>query len=199
MTYPPQPPGPPPPQGPYGQQPGPYGQQPPPGYGQQPPPGYPPQQPYGYGPPPPKKSRTGLVIGVIAGVVVLAGGAIAAFLVFSGGGAKSAAEEYAAAVSARDESKYMSMLCPEIRSEVQKSLDAATKDPRAKEELEKIKQNSKTNVSVKNVTESGDSADVIFHIDGNLGDQKVNQDVTYTFKKSGDAWQLCDQRYLTGG
>ncbi|MFJ2606127.1 hypothetical protein ACIO13_14275 [Streptomyces sp. NPDC087425] len=89
----------PPPQGPYGQQPppphGPYGQQPPPPgpYGQQPhsqgpfapPPGQPPygvppfpqqqQQPYGWGapmgPPPPKKSRTGLVLGIVGGSVAL--------------------------------------------------------------------------------------------------------------------------------
>ncbi|GLZ31599.1 hypothetical protein Lesp02_37870 [Lentzea sp. NBRC 105346] len=93
MTYPPQQPG------PYGQQPGPYGQQPygqqpQPGYGQpqpdpyaaqqgpygQPQPGF--QQPFGYGAPPPKKSRTGLIIGIIVGVLVLVGGGIAAVFVF---------------------------------------------------------------------------------------------------------------------
>ncbi|MBE1498854.1 hypothetical protein H4696_005954 [Amycolatopsis lexingtonensis] len=52
---------------------------PPPGYPQQP--GYPPQQGYpppGYGAPmpPPKKKRTGLVLGVIGGVVVLLGAGI---------------------------------------------------------------------------------------------------------------------------
>ena len=62
----------------YGQQ-GPYPQQP--GY---PPPGYPPQQGYpqgnpGYGMPmqqPPKKKRTGLILGIIGGVVVLLGAGI---------------------------------------------------------------------------------------------------------------------------
>lgn len=69
-------------QPPYGQgQPG-YGQQGPPGYPRQPgypPPGYPPQQGYpppGYGGPPPKKKRTGLIFGVIGGVVVLLGAGI---------------------------------------------------------------------------------------------------------------------------
>jgi hypothetical protein len=62
------------------QQPG-YGQTPPPGYGQTPPPGYgqQPQQP-GFGgpplPPAPKKSKTGLIVGATAGVVVLAAAVI---------------------------------------------------------------------------------------------------------------------------
>ncbi|MFI6879631.1 hypothetical protein ACIBL6_39940 [Streptomyces sp. NPDC050400] len=66
------------PQQPYGQQPSPYGQQPygqqP--YGQQPPAAYPgfPQQPGGqypapWGAPPPPKKKTGLIIGIVAGVV----------------------------------------------------------------------------------------------------------------------------------
>ncbi|MCR6490315.1 hypothetical protein M8542_46665 [Amycolatopsis sp. OK19-0408] len=66
-------------QPPYGQ--GGYPQQqpgyPPPGYPQQP--GYPPQQGYpGYGGPmqPPKKKRTGLILGIIGGVVVLLGAGI---------------------------------------------------------------------------------------------------------------------------
>jgi hypothetical protein len=71
----------PPPYGPG--QPG-YGQQGPPGYPQQPgypPPGYPQQQGYpppGYGVPgrPPKKKRTGLILGIVIGVVVLLGAGI---------------------------------------------------------------------------------------------------------------------------
>ncbi|WP_046774903.1 hypothetical protein [Streptomyces yangpuensis] len=92
----PQQPGPygqqPPPPGPYGQpaQPGPYGQPAPPqpgyGYPQQPgvpPQGYPqqpPAPPYGYpqqapyGGEPPKKSKAGLIIGVVVAVAVIAGG-----------------------------------------------------------------------------------------------------------------------------
>ncbi|MFC4886005.1 hypothetical protein ACFPK5_12520 [Streptomyces beijiangensis] len=61
---------------PYGQQPTPYGQQPAP-YGQQPYPGAPfgqqPQAPWGAPPmgPPPKKSRTGLILGIVGGALVL--------------------------------------------------------------------------------------------------------------------------------
>ncbi|MFD5619575.1 hypothetical protein [Streptomyces yangpuensis] len=83
---------PPPPPGPYGQpaQPGPYGQPAPPqpgyGYPQQPgvpPQGYPQQPPtpaYGhpqqppYGGQPPKKSKAGVIIGVVVAVAVIAGG-----------------------------------------------------------------------------------------------------------------------------
>lgn len=68
MTYPPQ-------------QPGPYGQQPPPsGAFPAPQPGYgpPPGGGYGYqGGPPPKKSNTGLIVGVILALVLVAGGAVA--------------------------------------------------------------------------------------------------------------------------
>lgn len=74
---------------PYGAPQQPYGQQPQPAYGQQPY-GQPPQQPHGqpqaypgfpqqpgtpypapFGAPPPPKKRTGLIIGIVAGVVVL--------------------------------------------------------------------------------------------------------------------------------
>ncbi|MFF4651886.1 hypothetical protein [Streptomyces sp. NPDC001380] len=79
-----------PPQG-YGQPQQPYGA-PQPGYPQQPQqPGYPQQQPYGapggYPPPAPaggRRSRRGLVIGIVAGVLVLGG--VAAFVATRGGG-----------------------------------------------------------------------------------------------------------------
>ncbi|GAA3003620.1 MULTISPECIES: hypothetical protein [Streptomyces] len=81
---------PPPPQGPYGAPQGPYGppQHQPNPYAQQPGPGQ--QQPYGYpqppapqpwgtapgGPgfPPPRRTRTGLIVGVVVGALVVAGG-----------------------------------------------------------------------------------------------------------------------------
>ncbi|MEV6239553.1 hypothetical protein [Lentzea sp. NPDC051838] len=93
----------------YGQQPPPgYGQQPQPGYGQPqqdpfgqqgPQSGGFPQQGYGqpqygqqpgyggpggFGGPPPKKSNTGLIIGVIVGVLVLVGGGVTAAVLLSG-------------------------------------------------------------------------------------------------------------------
>ncbi len=63
---------PPPGQQPHGQQP--FGQQPPGGqpYGQQPPGGQPPYPPQ----PPPRKSSTGLIIGIVLGVVLLVGVAV---------------------------------------------------------------------------------------------------------------------------
>ncbi|MFC3451160.1 hypothetical protein [Amycolatopsis speibonae] len=59
-----------------------------------PPQGYPGYPPPGYGPPPPKKSNTGLIVGlVVAAVVVLGGGGVAAVLLLSGdsGSSSSAA------------------------------------------------------------------------------------------------------------
>ncbi len=84
--YPPPAGGYPPPAGGYGQQPtqpqyGGYGQQQQPGYGQ-------PQPQYGgYGSPPepPKKSNTGLIIGIVVGAVVLIGAIVAIVLIATGG------------------------------------------------------------------------------------------------------------------
>ncbi|WP_067691314.1 hypothetical protein [Nocardia jejuensis] len=61
----------------YPQQPG-YGQ---PGYGQQP--GYPQQQ--GFPPPPPPKSNTGLIVGIVLGVVAVLAVAIGAIVIVTGG------------------------------------------------------------------------------------------------------------------
>ncbi|MDT7724145.1 MAG: hypothetical protein QOI21_721 [Actinomycetota bacterium] len=106
MTY--------PPQQPYGQQP----QQP---YGRQQP--YPQQQPYGYGPPqgypqPPKKVRTGLIVGIAIGaVVVLGGGATALFLFMNGGSSgpsgdpAATAQQYVDAVNARDGAAVRGLAC----------------------------------------------------------------------------------------
>jgi hypothetical protein len=56
------------------QQGGGYGSPPQGGYG--PLPGYPPQQPWGYGPQPPKKPKTGLIVGIVGGVVAVALGLV---------------------------------------------------------------------------------------------------------------------------
>ncbi len=53
------------------------------GYG--PLPGYPPQQPWGYGPHPPKKPKTGLIVGLVVGVVVVALGLVVVLALRSDG------------------------------------------------------------------------------------------------------------------
>lgn len=69
----------------YAQPPSPYGQQPAPQFGSPQPQAGPPAPPYGYGQPmapAPKKRRTGLIIGAIVGVLVIAGLAIGAVFLF---------------------------------------------------------------------------------------------------------------------
>ncbi|MER7463567.1 hypothetical protein [Streptomyces sp. NPDC097981] len=119
--------GPPPQPGPYGQpapQPG-YGypQQPPQGYPQQPQqpgygyqqPGMPPQQPpYGGMPQQPKKSKAGVVIGVIVAVAVIAGGG---WYLTKGGGASG---------SVASDTKGYKLVAPE-------SVDDFKKDPKSKD------------------------------------------------------------------
>ncbi|MFE2924164.1 hypothetical protein [Streptomyces goshikiensis] len=143
--------------GPYGGQPGPYGQppqapqpgygypqQPPQGYPQQPPqPGYPQQPPQpGYGfpqqqqqPPygmpgqqPPKKSKAGVVIGVVVAVAVVAG---AGWYFTKGGGAGGS-------VSA--DTKGYKLVAPETVNDFKKSTKPAetTMDAEEKKETEAI-------------------------------------------------------------
>lgn len=81
----------------YGQQPppAPYGAPPQQGYGQVPPPQYGmPQQPQfgGYQPPPAKKGKGGLVVGLVIGAVVLVGGGIAVSALGKSGGSATAGQ-----------------------------------------------------------------------------------------------------------
>lgn len=112
MTYPPQPP---------------YGQQQP----------YPQQQPYGYGqpqgyPPPPKKSKTGLIVGIALGAaVVLGGGATALILFMSDSGSSgpdgdpgASAQQYVDAVNARDGAAVRALACTPMSESDSKSAAA---------------------------------------------------------------------------
>ncbi|MFJ3630962.1 hypothetical protein [Streptomyces sp. NPDC090112] len=144
---------PPPPPGPYGQpaQPGPYGQPAPqPGYGypQQPgvpPQGYPQQPPtpaYGYpqqapyGGQPPKKSKAGVIIGVVVAVAVIAGGGW--YLLGSGAGGSIAAD-----------TKGYKLVAPD-------SVDDFKKDPKYTEKplTDKDKQEAEA-AGIKNPTKAG--------------------------------------------
>ncbi|MEU6215720.1 hypothetical protein ABZ891_38240 [Streptomyces sp. NPDC047023] len=144
---------PPPPPGPYGQpaQPGPYGQPAPqPGYGypQQPgvpPQGYPQQPPtpaYGYpqqapyGGQPPKKSKAGVIIGVVVAVAVIAGGGW--YLLGSGASGSIAAD-----------TKGYKLVAPD-------SVDDFKKDPKYTEKplTDKDKQEAEA-AGIKNPTKAG--------------------------------------------
>jgi hypothetical protein len=176
MTYPPQQPGPYGPQDPYGQQ-NPYGQQPQygqqPGYGQQPQYGDPQwgQQPGYPAGPPPKKSKTGLIVTlVIVGVLVLGGGGVAAFLLLKddggggGGGtdespraaADAFVKELGAAVSKSPADanldKVKPLMCASDYDELNGDLQDAKKEDDANEQPEK------TTFSVDNFKEEGEGA-----------------------------------------
>lgn len=131
---------------PYGQPPG-YGGQPPGGYGQPgygdpygqpsgppagygqpsgPPAGYGPQQPYGqpgygapgYGPPAPKKSNTGLILGLVGGGVALLLICVVALLFIGSGGSTStpvaAVEGYLGAAKDQDVSEAKEYVCAKL-------------------------------------------------------------------------------------
>ncbi|AUI61476.1 hypothetical protein [Amycolatopsis sp. BJA-103] len=86
---------------------GPQQPYPPQGYPQQGYPGYP--QP-GYGPPQPKKSNTGLIVGLVIGaVVLLGGGGVAAFLLLSDDSGSSSAAAPTSSKKSGPPDKYTSM------------------------------------------------------------------------------------------
>ncbi|ONI84255.1 hypothetical protein ALI144C_16475 [Actinosynnema sp. ALI-1.44] len=144
MTYPPQQPG------PYGGQPDPYGQQPgwQDGYNQQQPAWG--QQPnYGGFPggQPPRKSKTGLIIGlVVAGVLVVGGGVTAIILLTGGDDSKSTpAAQTTQAGGGDDAGSPQAVVDRVIKAVDDKDADAATQtlcDPKKKSpafELDKVK------------------------------------------------------------
>ncbi|WP_434451872.1 Rv0361 family membrane protein [Lentzea sp. E54] len=219
MTYPPQPPGPygqQPPPG-YGQQPGPYGQQgpqsggfPQQGYGQPGPYG---QQPGygGFGGPPPKKSNAGLIIGVVVGVLVLVGGGITAAVMLSGndsGGSTTAssdsgdsssgdadadvrkvAQDYIAAVTAKNESRIKSLSCKAVLDEYEELAKSAT--PEQKRLVEELENAPSPRITYKGATVSGSEAKVRFNTVTSYGGQPQSTDVEYTFKKESGKWTYC--------
>ncbi|AXB46339.1 hypothetical protein [Amycolatopsis albispora] len=81
-----------------------YGQQP---YG---------QQPYGYPQQPPKKSRTGLIVGLVVGLVVLLGGGAVLLVVLlsdsgTSGDPRETAQQYVDAVNNRDAERIVALSC----------------------------------------------------------------------------------------
>ncbi|ANZ42088.1 hypothetical protein BBK82_45315 [Lentzea guizhouensis] len=190
-------------QGPYGQ-PGPYGQQQP-GFGGP-----------GYGGPPPKKSNTGLIIGVVIGVLVLVGGGITAAVLLSGsdsgdsgnsassdpgssdsgksGGnddadVKKVAEEYIGAATSRNESKAKSLMCKAALDEAAELERNATEDQ--KKLAEELKKLPVPKLTYKGATVSGDTAKVKINSVATFGGKTQNVDVDYTFKKESGKWKYC--------
>lgn len=104
MTYPPQP-------GPQGQpgQPGQFGQ---------------PYPPAGFGAPAQPKKKTGLIVGLVAGLVVLVGGGIALFLLLGNGGGSDEdqvnelADDLVTATNEQDTDLAMSIMCEGMADQV---------------------------------------------------------------------------------
>ncbi|MGA6163038.1 hypothetical protein [Amycolatopsis magusensis] len=75
------------------------------------------QQPYGYPPqPPPKKSRTGLIVGLVVGLVVLFGGGAVLLVVLlsdsgTSGDPRATAQQYVDAVNNKDAETIVALSC----------------------------------------------------------------------------------------
>ncbi|NIJ14867.1 hypothetical protein FHU38_005275 [Saccharomonospora amisosensis] len=200
MTYPPQPG-----QPPYGQQPGPYGQG---GYpqsggfpqqGAQYPPtaGYPQQGQYqqgyyqqggqfgypqggGFGPPPPKKKKTGLWVGLSAGAVVVIAFVITAFVApgfllsdkedgggAGGSGAAAVAQQIIDGLNNKDTASLNQLTCSGADEDVSEAIGSVNDIEKAT--LGEVKESGNTATAKAKVVVSGDEYDVVSELAKNGG------------------------------
>lgn len=206
-------------QQPYGQQPG--GQYPPSGPqpGQQPGGHYPPggpqfqqgmgqqppgwgQPPMGYGPQQQPKKKTGLIIGAVAGAVVLIGGIVGGIFLFSGGpSAQDVAEDFVAKANAQDFEAANELFCEkekETNTEELKNLDLS-KQPGVPEEMKQVKLNFSLNGPVQ---ENGDKAtgsitmkltNIPEQYASLLPDSAKNMKIDFEMVKE-NGWKICDTK-----
>ena len=143
---------------------------------------------------PAKKKRTGLIIGIAAAVLVVAGGAAAGYAYFAAGSAQSVAEDYAA-LSTRETQDPRSVTAENYRAFVcQQAMPQIEQMQQQKEEflkvarpqdLELLKQ---VQTSVKSVQENGDSGNVA--LESTMPGQPPQPSNLKLTKEDGD-WKLC--------
>ncbi|MEV3935674.1 hypothetical protein AB0K52_06830 [Glycomyces sp. NPDC049804] len=197
------------------QQPG-YGQAPQAGYGQQPGYGAPQQQP-GFGsplPPAPKKSKTGLIVGIGAGALVVIVAIVLLVANPFGGGAPSksdspedVAEAYMQTtkdfVSSGDFSDLSGMvdkvkpyLCSDLASSMESDLDSTSNEDIA--EMSEMMADAEITVDyeIGTATVDGDNATVPVTVTGSmshpdLGDIPLDTEYDLGLVKEEDVWKVC--------
>ncbi len=158
---------------------------PPAGY---PPPGYPPGYPApGYPPPaPPKKSRVGLIVGIVAAVLVVllaAGGTAIYLFVRSVSGPGDALQDWFAAAKRGDASGVIELTCATFKDDI--DIDELEEDLTA-EQWDTLEVNV-TGVSISN----GDSAVVDFTMTYVDNGRPGSDDLTFSVVKEGGDWKVC--------
>ncbi|MEV0699607.1 hypothetical protein AB0I53_17055 [Saccharopolyspora sp. NPDC050389] len=140
------------------------------------------------------KRRTGLIVGVAAAVVVLAGGAGVGFMLVGGGSAQSAAEDYVAlsmketqdprSVTADD---YRPIVCKQAMPQIEQ-LQQVKEEFLKTAKPEDLEQLKTVQVSVKSVQENGDSGSAT--VESTFPGQPPQSSELKLVKEDGD-WRLC--------
>ncbi|MEV5540980.1 hypothetical protein AB0L13_29425 [Saccharopolyspora shandongensis] len=140
------------------------------------------------------KRKTGLIVGVAAAAVVLAGGAGVGFMVFGGGSAQSAAEDYVA-LSMKETKDPRSVTADDYRPIVcEQAMPQIEQLQQVKEEFlktakpEDLEQLKTVQVSVKSVQENGDSGSAT--VESAFPGQAPESSDLKLVKEDGN-WKLC--------
>ncbi|QGK69787.1 hypothetical protein GIY23_09880 [Allosaccharopolyspora coralli] len=181
----------------YGQQPG-YGPQ---GYGAPPQPGYgQPQQGFGQPGPydgPPKKKKTGLVVGLAAGGVVLLGGLVLGGYFLFSGGPKPVAEDYLALLTqqVRDgrfvsEQEFAPIVCERELDRMRPQLDPKVQKA-ARESLPEAQKRQMANAefTIREVRRDGDQAFVPLRV--TTPDEPPDDTLELYLNTEDGDWKVC--------
>ncbi len=156
---------------------------PPAGYPASAPPGYPPGYPVAAPPPAPKK--TGLIIGIVVAVLLLAGGGIAAYLLLKPNGPADVLEDYIIAIGKHDAATMVELSCGAF---LEQSRQLAA-DPTQFD-------GAPTNARVveSSTVENGDSATVTFTVSyiRSDGTPRTDQGQKAFLQKIDGEWKVCD-------
>ncbi|QUH02219.1 hypothetical protein HUO13_16715 [Saccharopolyspora erythraea] len=143
---------------------------------------------------PAKKRKTGLVVGIAAAVLVIAGGAAAGYVYLWGASAQSVAEDYAALTTQETQDprsvtaeSYRPFVCSQAMPQIEqlqqeKGEFLKVARPQDLEQLKTVK------TSVKSVQESGDSGTVA--LESTIPGQPPQSTNLKLTKEDGD-WKLC--------
>lgn len=170
------------------------------GMGQQPP-GWG-QPPMGYGQQPPKK-KTGLIVGIAIGAVVLVGGIVGGIFLFAGGAsAQSVADDFVSKMNAQDWQGANELICDKEKASTKKELESfdLSKQEGVPEEFKQMKAEFSLNGEV---TENGDTASGSIKVKlTNIPPQyeslvpeaaKQGEDIKFNMVNEG-GWKVCETK-----
>ncbi len=157
-----------------------------PGYPTPQPPGYPAPGGYPGAPtPPPKKSKTGLIIGIVVAALLLAGGGIAAYLLLKPKSPAEVLEDYIIAIGQHDAATMVELSCGAFLEQSRQLAADPTKFDGAP---------TNARVVESSTVENGDSATVTFTVSyvRSDGTPRTDPGQKAFLQKIDGEWKVCD-------